>query len=431
MSHLPKVLMLVQNLPAPADPRVWAEATTLRKAGLRVNIICPKGPRHREKRACIDGIHIYRYWVPMHAGGLRGYCVEYSISLIMTFWLSLQVLLRQGFDVIHAANPPDIFIVLGIFYRFLGKKYIFDQHDPAPEMFQAKFQKSSARIHKLLLYLERCSYRMSHLVITSNLSLKRFAIERGRCLPQKVFVVRNGPSLQRLRRVATDPTLQVGRSYLLAYVGVMGTQDGVENALYALDHLVHKRGRQDVALVLVGDGDCVRSLREIVQKLHLESYVQFAGWVEREDVPRYLAAADVGLVPDPQNGMNEYCTMIKTMEYMAQGIPVVAFDLAETRLSAQGAALYATPNLPEDFADKIDALLCDEEARRRMGVLGRERFERELSWEHSKEHLLDAYRTLFRALPMAAEVAVSRQETLVESSTAELGNVPENRVTLS
>jgi glycosyltransferase involved in cell wall biosynthesis len=408
--------MLVQNLPAPADPRVWAEATALRDAGFRVSIICPKGRTYQEARACIDGIHIYRYWVPTHAGGFKGYCVEYCISLLMTFWLSLKVLLRQGFDVIHAANPPDVFFVLGIFYRLLGKKYVFDQHDPTPEMFRAKFKGSSVRIYKLLLFLESCNYRTSHLVITSNLSQKRFAIDRGHCSPQRVFVVRNGPNLHRTRPVPPEPELKAGRRYLLAYVGVMGTQDGVENTLYALHHLVHERGRQDVSLVLVGDGDCVPPLRALVHALHLESFVNFAGWADPEDVPRYLSTADVGLVPDPQNGMNEFCTMIKTMEYMATGKPIVAFDLAETRFSAQDAALYAVPNRVEDFAQKVETLLDDEDARHRMGVIGLRRVEEELGWEHSKEHLLAAYKTLFRTVAMPSEVAVSRPCPLAESS---------------
>jgi glycosyltransferase involved in cell wall biosynthesis len=415
---LPKVLMLVQNLPAPADPRVWAEATTLRDAGFRVSIICPKGRTHQERHSCIDGIHIYRYRVTTHAGGFKGYCLEYCISLLMTCWLSLKVLLRHGFDVIHAANPPDVFFILGIFYRLFGKMYVFDQHDPVPEMFRAKFEGSSVRIHKLLLFLEYCNYRTSHLVITSNLSQKRFAIERGHCSPERVIVVRNGPDLHHMCPVPPDPELKVGRRYLLAYVGVMGTQDGIEITIYALHHLVYERGRQDVSLVLVGDGDCVPSLAALVHTLHLESFVHFAGWVNPENIPRYLSTADVGLVPDLRNGMNEFCTMIKTMEYMAFGKPIVAFDLAETRFSAQEAALYAIPNRVEDFAQKIEILLDDEDARHRMGAIGIRRVREELSWEHSKEYLLAAYKMLFPSVPIASKVTVACPGTLGESSTA-------------
>jgi glycosyltransferase involved in cell wall biosynthesis len=395
-----KVLMLVENLPVPADPRVWAEAKTLHDAGCRVSIICPKGStKHQEKYTCIDGISIYRYQLPASSNKYTSYLAEFGTALFKTFWLSLKVLLRHGFDVIHAANPPDLFFLIGLFYRLLGKKYIFDQHDLAPEMFLVKFHgritPTRMLAHKLLLYCEWCSYQVANYIIVTNLSQKLNATQRGRSSPDKVFVVRNGPDLKRLKPVAPDESLKKGRRYLLAYIGVMGQQDGVEYALHALYELVHKRGRQDVALVLMGDGDHAAALKTLAYELDLDSYVNFTGWAESRDIARYLSVADVGLSPDPQNGLNEFSTMIKTMEYMAMGKPVVAFDLAETRFSAQAAALYAKPNLVHDYADKIETLLDDEELCLKLGACGHKRIEEELRWENSKEHLLLVYKRLF------------------------------------
>ncbi len=390
-----KVLMVVENVPAPADRRVWPEAITLRDQGHQVSIISPKGTStYRESYICIENIHIYRYRIPTFGSKYLAYLMEYSIAVIMTFWLSLKVWRRHGFDVIHAANPPDFFFVIGLFYRLFGKKFVFDQHDIAPELFQVKFSHKTKLLHKLLLLLEKCSYRYAHLVVTSNLSQKRLAIERGHCPPDKVYVVRNGPNLRQMRLVTPEPGLKRGFPYLLAYVGLMEVQDGVENCLYALDHLVHKRGRRDVSLVLMGGGGQLSWLQSLAHNMKLDEYVNFAGFTAREDVVRYLTVADVGLVPDPQNGVNEYCTMIKTMEYMALGKPVVAFDLLETRFSAQDSALYATPNLVEDFACKIETLLDNEELRRSLGNTGRERVVKALSWEETRKNLLLAYELL-------------------------------------
>jgi glycosyltransferase involved in cell wall biosynthesis len=390
------ILMLIENMPAPADRRVWPEAKALRDAGYRVSIICPKGyGQFEEAQICIDDIAIYRYRLPAIGNKYLAYVVEYGVALLATFLLSFKVLFQRGFDVIHAANPPDIFFLIGVFYRLLGKKYIFDQHDLSPEMFKVKFGDRMRLLYKLQLLLEAYSYRTAHLVITSNGSQKNFAIERGRCRADRVFVVRNGPNLAQMKPVAPEPELKGGRRYLLAYVGVMSIQDGVEYALYALHELVHKRGRQDVSLVLMGDGDNAPALRALAHELELDGYVNFAGWTESKDVLRYLSVVDVGLSPDPQNGLNEFSTMIKTMEYMAMGKPVVAFDLAETRLSAQGAALYAVPNHIEGFADKIEMLLDDHELCSKIGALGRKRIEEALNWDYSKKHLLLAYETLF------------------------------------
>jgi glycosyltransferase involved in cell wall biosynthesis len=396
MEKTHKILMLLENCPVLTDGRVWDEATTLRDHGFQVSIICPKASRkQRESHIYVEGIHIYQYGIISSANKYLNYIAEYSTALIMTFWLSLRVLFNHGFDVIHAANPPDMFFIIGLFYRLFGKKYIFDQHDPSPEMFQVLFKGRMKLLYKLQIFLEYCSYKTAHVIITSNVSQKGFAIQRGHCRPDKIFVVRNGPDLKRLKLVAPEPELKAGRSHLLAYLGIMGIQDGIEYALYALHNLVYTRARQDVSLVLMGDGDHICELKKLAHELQLDDYVNFTGWANRDDIERYLTVADVGIIPDPQNGLNEFCTMMKTMEYMALGKPIVAFDLSETRFSAQDAALYAKPNLPEDFANQIETLLDDKVLRIKMGALGRKRIEEKLSWSYSAENLLQAYKTFY------------------------------------
>lgn len=391
-----KVLMLLENSPAFTDSRVWPEAITLRDHGLQVCIICPKAsPTEQEPYICIDGIHIYQYRMLTSNNKYTGYFIEYSFALLMTFLLSFKVLFRHGFDVIHASNPPDIFFIIGLFYKLFGKKYVFDQHDFTPGMFQVIFKGRMKLVHKVLTFLEWCSYRASDLVITTNLSQKKRAIELAGYPAQQIFVVRNGPNLNLFKSGIPEPDLKKGWAYLLAYVGIIGVQDGVEYTLYALHELVHKRGRTNVALVLMGDGDHASVLHQLAHELQLDNHVDFTGMLDRKDVVRHLSVADIGLIPDPKNGLNEFCTMVKTMEYMAMEKPIVAFDLFETRFSAQDAALYAQPNLVEDFADKIETLLDDEELRFTLGARGHRRVEEELSWNHTKENLLLAYKTLF------------------------------------
>lgn len=412
MSRPHTVLMIIENDVAPIDTRVWWEALTLRDRGFHVSIICPKGaldrPIYQECRAPYeerDGIHIYRYHLP-EGDSAAGYIREYLAALLSTSWLSLKVLRRNGFDVIHVANPPDIFFPLQWFYHLFGKRFVYDQHDVAPELFQETFANhvshSAARLlRRLLLACERYSYRAADLVVVANESFRRIAIRRGGCSPDKVVVVRNNPHLEDMRLVAPEPELKMGRRFLLAYVGVMGNQDGVEYALQALHHLVYERGRQDVALALLGDGSRLEALRALTHQLRLDEYVRFCGWCSRATVVRYLSTADIGLSPDPYNALNDVSTMIKTMEYMALGLPVVAFDLRETRISAHGAALYVRPNQVDDFADKIANLLDDEGLRRQLGAAGRRRIEDELNWQSSGERLADAYDRLvpWRTIP--------------------------------
>jgi glycosyltransferase involved in cell wall biosynthesis len=397
MANVLKVLMLVENTSWPGDQRIMNEAAALREKGFQVSIICPKmssPSQHQESYLYVDNMHVYRYSLPRTTNKYTAYIKEYVFAMLMTFWLSLKVLFRHGFDVIHAANPPDLFFTIGLFYRPFGKKFIFDQHDLAPELFKVKFNNRLKLLQKFQLFVERCSYQTADLVLVTNLSQKKKAIDRGGCPADKVVVVRNGPDLERIKLVPVEPELKRGSRYLLAYVGEMAVQDGVDYALYALDRLVHKCGRQDVSLVLMGDGQYASELQALAHDLKLDEYVQFTGWVKSDQLVRYLAAADIGLIPDPQNGLSEFSTLVKTMEYMAMKKPIVAFDLQETHFSARESALYATPNIVEEFANKIEILLDDEELRARMGAIGYQRVLGELSWDNTKKNLWHAYEIL-------------------------------------
>ncbi len=404
MAKTHKILMLVENHPVPPDNRVWAEAIALRDAGFLVSIIGPKGSiRNRESYICIDGIHIYRYHLPETTDKWTSYITEYFISMVMIFYLCFVVLFRHGFDVIHVANPPDTFFLIGLFFRLFGKKYIYDQHDLSPEMFNLKFNDRMKAVRALLLFCEWCSYRTADIVIAPNASVKRLAIERGRYTADRIFIVHNTPDLKRIKRVAFEPALKGGRRYLLGFVGAMEAQDGVEYALYALHELIHKRGRKDVSAVLMGHGDYAPVLHALSHQLELDEYITFTGWTKVEDVVRYLSAMDIGLSPDPKNGISEYCTLTKVLEYMAMEKPFVSFDLAETHLMAQESGLYATPNVVEEYVDKLEILLDDEDLRRELGRVGRGLIEREYNWDYTREYLLEAYGMLFPSIRKVVE----------------------------
>ncbi|MGH3464614.1 MAG: glycosyltransferase, partial [Kribbellaceae bacterium] len=126
-------------------------------------------------------------------------------------------------------------------------------------------------------------------------------------------------------------------------------------------------------------------------ELGLAGHVEFTGRVPDEDVKQVMSSADIGVSPDPKNPLNDVSTMNKTMEYMAFELPVVAFDLTETRVSAGDAALYVEPNDVEKYARAIIELADDEPRRQRMGALGRERVQQVLAWKHQAKAYLEVY----------------------------------------
>jgi glycosyltransferase involved in cell wall biosynthesis len=389
-----RVLIIVENLPCPFDRRVWQEARTLRAAGYGVSIICPKGQGYESGYEEIEGIAIYRHAQLFEGNDALGYFAEYAWALIAEFALSIRVLFERGFDAVHACNPPDTLFLIGAFYKLFGKKFLFDHHDINPELYEAKFKRRDM-FYRLMLTLERLTFRTADVSVATNESYRRIAIERGGLSPRKVFVVRSGPDLSRLRILPADATLKRGRRFLVGYVGVMGRQEGIDGLLQAVHYIVHELHRSDIHFGLVGGGTELPAMQALAKELNVDDYVTFSGRVPDDDLLAMLNSADVCVNPDIANEMNDKSTMNKIMEYMALGKPIVQYDLIEGRVSAENASLYAERNDPTDLARKLVALLDDEPTRKRMGQIGLERVKTTLAWEHEAPRLLAAYEALF------------------------------------
>ena len=388
-----RILILVENLPSPFDRRVWQEACALRDAGHVVTIICPTGRGFEKRHEEIDGIAIHRYELPIEAEGAAGYALEYGTALAKTFALCWRVLFTRGFDVIHACNPPDLFFLIGAFFKLLGKKFVFDHHDINPELYEAKFGRRDL-FWKLLVRLERLTFRVADVSIATNESYRRIAVERGGMDRDRVFVVRSGPSLERMKSGPPHTHLKRGRRFLVGYVGVMGRQEGIDLLLEAARVIVRDMGRGDVHFGLVGGGTSLEEMKAFAAQKGIADHVTFTGRVPDAEMLAMLNTADVCVNPDVANEMNDKSTMNKIMEYMSLGKPIVQFDLTEGRFSAQDASLYAKKNDPRDMAAKIVELLDDPVRRASMGAYGRARVENELEWRFEVPKLLAAYAAL-------------------------------------
>ncbi len=391
-----KVLMLLENNSYQRDVRPKREARALVRAGYRVSVISPRPPDGAGS-SMSDGVRLYQFPAPPNASGFLGYLWEYAYATIAIFVLSIVVLLREGFDILHAHNPPDTLALIAAPYKLLGKRLVYDHHDLAPEMYCARFRDRGNRwVYQALILLQKLSCRLADRVIATNESYKAVEMERDGVPEKHIFVVRNAPDLERLNPVAPDPGLRRRAGTIVGYVGALGPQDGVDYLLRAVHHLVYKLKRHDVLFVVIGEGDMLPELKALAERLELGPYVWLTGWIPDQDLLRYLSTADICVDPDPSNPFTDRSTMVKMMEYMALGKPIVAFDLPEHRVTAGGAAVYARPNDELDFARQISALMDDPELRQKLGRTGIERVETELAWEHQEKRLLEVYETLNR-----------------------------------
>lgn len=392
-----KILIIVENLPVPFDTRVWQEATTLAAAGYTVSVICPKGKGYTSDYEELDGVHIYRYDLPGEGNGAVGYAREYLSALWHEYRLARRVYREQGFHVIHGCNPPDDIYMVARMFRGKGVDYVFDHHDICPELFEAKFGKTTGMLYRSQLWLERQTYRHCTFAFVTNESYRALAIGRNGMPPEKVHVLRSGPRLERLRIQPADPQIRRGRRFMVGYLGVIGQQEGIEYLLEAARYLRDERGRDDIFWGIVGGGPHLDALRRKATEMGLDDIVEFTGRVPDDTMLTYLNTADVCVNPDEYNAMNDKSTMNKVLEYMALGKPIVQFDLTEGRFSAQDASLYAKRNDARDLADKIAQLLDDPARREAMGAFGRNRILNELSWDHTSRALLSAYDAYFTA----------------------------------
>jgi len=386
-----RVLYVLQGLPVPFDRRAWLHATTLARNGYAVSFICPKGRGFDRAREELEGVDIYRYWRPVEGEGKLAFIAESLWCFCATFLLSLRVAsLGRGFDILHVCNPPEIYWPIAWFWRAFGKVFIWDHRDLSPELAAAKFGDGDGVIMSVLLLLERLSFHAAQIVVATNESYKKIAIERGGKRAEDIFIVRSAPSLAKFKLYDPDPSFKQGKNHLILYLGEMGPQDGVDNLVGAVKAL-HDLGRSDFHCVLIGGGTYQPTVAAYAEELGVADLCTFTGIISDDMLCRILSSADVAIDPLPKNGWSDRSTMNKVLEYMFFGLPIVVGELTEARVSADAAALYVDPGNPRAMAEGIATLLNDPERRQKMGALGQERLRSALAFEYSVPNLLAAY----------------------------------------
>lgn len=399
----PHVVIVVVNLPAERDRRVIRECQALEAAGYRASVICPRGPRPLTVLPGTAGTAILSFPQPLAGKGVLSFAAEFAWALIAVTARLLGLMLRTRVDAVQACNPPDVFWVVGLLMRALGRPFVFDHHDLSPELYECKAGQPRTSVLWMLRLFERLSWRCATAVVATNESFRELAMNRGGCHPDKVVVVRNGPALAEVHRdhgAGSKPTADsTDLRQKVVYVGVINPQDNVEAAVLAAERLVGLRGSDDWELVVAGDGESMSDLRRLAIARGIEDVVRFTGWLEADEVDELLCSASIAIQPDLPSRMAEMYTMAKTVEYVARGVPVVAVDLLETRRTADSAASYVLTGSPDEFAKAIDQLLSDERARAAMGVTGRQRFIDELAWDHQVKSYIRLWDRLLRPSP--------------------------------
>ena len=384
------VLLVVQNNSFPTDKRVFKEASSLKEAGYRVSVISPESETdHHPKEVC-DEIDVHRYAHFEATGGLAGFIVEYANALIRIFFISLGIFIRRPFKSIHVANPPDFFWPMALFFKLFGVKFIFDQHDIAPEMYRINEGKDKNLIYKVLLWCERLTVKCSSAIITTNQSIKDRLEEMYGLGTRPCAIVYNGPNESFVPKVNPVLVEKYEGCKVILYIGEMAVVDSIDVLIDVAEELVLRKGRTECRFVLVGDGPERQRLMQLALEKGLVEYVEFAGFVSHDQVMEYLHVATIGVAPDRANGLNEYLTLIKTLEYLKAKKPFVAFDLKETRNIAADSALYAKDFT--EYAEHVVRLLDHPAEAAEMGRRGEQRMVKDFLWKGQADKMVALYR---------------------------------------
>jgi glycosyltransferase involved in cell wall biosynthesis len=386
-------VIVVENLPVPLDRRVWQEARALRRAGLDVSVICPATPEHPAAFETLDGIEIHRHPLPLQAEKRYGFLLEYAAALFHQTRLLLKIYRRRGVDVIQACNPPDLIFLSALPLLALGARFIFDQHDLCPELYEAKFGRRDG-FYWLVRAAEWITYKLADQVVTANETTRETALSRGGKAPGRVVSVYSYPDTGFARSCARHSGQDPGMSrakIVLGYLGVIGAQDGLDGLVRSIAHLVHFCARGDFHAVVVGDGPALAGARALARELAVEDMVTFTGFLTGEKLAAQLRGFDIGLIPDPVNASNDKMSMNKVFEYCALGVPIVAFPLAETRRLLGDAGVYARGEEPRHLAEAALALMLDADLRAERGERCRRLAETGFDWTREARKYVGVY----------------------------------------
>ena len=384
-----QIVFLVENESYPHDRRVRQEALALTEAGYRVTVVCPNSDSIPALEEELDGVRVLRFRQPPQGRGALGYAREYMYAFVRIRRL-VRKLCREQVIAVIACNPPDFLPLLALPLRRRGASLIFDLHDPAPELFEAIFHRRGL-IHHALIALERRAARSADVTMTVNEPCAELLKGRDGVDHERVYVLVTSPDPRSFFPVEPRPELRQGHKQLVLWLGRMSRKENLPLLVDAADEIVNTLRRDDVCFALVGDGDVRSELEAEVERRGLSNAFVFPGMVGDNQLREWMTTADVCVSLDKRNPMNDRSLMIKVMEYLAMGRPIVQFPLAEMRRVCADASVYADENDPRDLARKIVELLDDPERRSRLGEAARQRLtEVGLTWPQQVPILLRA-----------------------------------------
>lgn len=318
---------------------------------------------------------------------------------LLLFWTVLFSALRQRPDVIHAHMHEGALIGL-IVSRVLRIPMIFDfQGSLTSEMIDHKFLRQESTFYRPLRRLETVIDRQSPIVLTSSRNARQLLITEFGCSPDRVQTVSDCVSTE-LFYPADESELAVlaqkraslgipPERKIVVYLGLLADYQGTDALLQAAAYLVQQR--DDVHFLIMGF-PAVEHYQHKAYQLAVADHTTFTGKIPYEQARGFLALGDIATAPK-LSATEGYG---KILNYMAMGLPTVAFDTPVSREYLGGLGIYATRGDPLSLARALSVGLFDDANPLRGAQLRRAAVEK-YSWDRAAETILHAYDTVCQA----------------------------------
>jgi glycosyltransferase involved in cell wall biosynthesis len=384
-----RVLRITQH-PFPDDSIVRRDVLELVGRGLGVDVVCAAGPAQAGPAQAdpvpVDAGRLNVYHIPIRHR--RDNPIRYPLEYLAFFLAALAMASVLGFRRRYAAvqvdNLPDLLVFAGAVPRLRGARLVFTMYELTPEMVAARFPgRLGGALVRVAKVIEAAATRFAaHVIVVSQPCLD-VLVRRG-LPPERTSVVLNTPWGDGRPAPAPDraeaQTLVTHTTLLERY--------GVHVTIQAMALL--RRRWPGVGLRVVGDGEQLPALVQLVEDLDLGDRVVFTGRLPWSQTLDEVSRARLGIVAVLPDGYGQLLLPTKLLEYTWLGVPVVCSRLPAIEAYFPPDALaYARAGDPADLAAQVDRLLrqpaaAEEHARRASAIT------RELAWERMRGRYLRA-----------------------------------------
>lgn len=392
-----KVLFITNSHPIPNYRRTWKKASALANDDYEVRVVCPTGLKKvGVKKVKKVEAHYYYKKEEDAAGGKKSLLGKELADLIKVGLKVFKIYLKRQFRIIHLANPSDTLVLICLFYKLLGYKFVYERSESTPDRYLREHAINPSKFALAILkWLERLAIKHAHLIIVPDYKDKHDLIRNLKAKKEKIVTIEPLPDLKDFYQPAINWKYKRGFPYMALYSGSLKIERGLVRLLDAVSFIVNGLGRKDILFVFAGTGRDMENLICYAERKGIAKNVYFAGWLNQEKLLGHLAVADLGLAPEP---LKRSTSLFRDsiLEYMALGKPVVSFNTITNRRKIGKAGVFVNEYNREAFAREIIRLLDNKDRSRAMGEMGRKRIERDLNWLRSELKLLGAYEELFR-----------------------------------